>query len=298
MVSITKHELPPLDVKAEFDVIEIEPHKFRGVKPLAKPSKLTRGAYGGNIVAQAILVAIRSSPASRSFVPNSIHSYFIKAVSDQTPMVWEVEEITTGRTFVHRYVRGLQDGSIVFTAMVSLTSNNSTKNNNGKDVSSLNFSIPATNTMQQDIKDLPVVYHIDPLFAFQKIYPFQNDPENVTFLIRWGITDDKQYNQPLINLSEEFKYVGFTSLTDWIAMELLLPHIDIDVRPRVEASIDHNIHYHDDDFQVDQWFVYVLNLKWVGHDRALIKGDIFTLEGKKHIATIVQERLFITSPKI
>ena len=51
-----------VDVQKEFGVTKISDNKYVGVKPLIKPSPQSRGAFGGNLVGQALLVAIRSCP--------------------------------------------------------------------------------------------------------------------------------------------------------------------------------------------------------------------------------------------
>ncbi|CAK9435413.1 uncharacterized protein LODBEIA_P01400 [Lodderomyces beijingensis] len=292
-----KLELPPFDIRKAFDVTKTGPHSYLGVAPLTKPSQATKGAYGGNTVAQAILVALRASPAG--FTPNSIHSFFIKAVNDKEPVSWQVEEISNGKTFVNRFIRGYQGDTIVFTASVSLTKNNSTLQNAARNnKNGLNFSIPPNNTMQAgEFANLPVIWRMAPLNIYQKIYSHQSDPETVTFVLRLGIKDDPDYHEPLTNVDNEFKYVGVTALTDWMALDFLLPHLDVDVRPKVQASIDHSVYYHEDDFDVDDWFIYVLSMRWAGNDRALLKGDVYTSD-KRHVMTVVQERLHITSPKL
>ncbi|KAI5968858.1 hypothetical protein CANMA_002032 [Candida margitis] len=288
--------LRPLDAKAAFDVVEIDKQTYRGVKPLRKPAKEIRGVYGGNIVGQGILVAMRSSPSG--FTPNSVHSHFIKAVNEETPLIWKVEEVSTGKSFATRKLRALQDDVVVFTSMVSLTSKNSASKTGHKDSTQMEYSVPPGKTLTtQSLKGEPSAYAALPLFVYQKFYEDQKDKDTYAFQLRWGIKDDANFYQEHQNVTPEFKYVGLTILTDWVAVELAVPHVGMEVPPKFETSIDHNIYYHEDDFDIDQWFVYVLGFKWIGNDRALVKADLYT-EDNKHVVTIVQERLYITSSKL
>lgn len=106
-------------------VKQVGPHEYISNHPLTKPHPLARGVYGGNIVGQSVLVAIRSAPAG--FVPNSIHSFFLKAILGDAPVVWKVAELANGKSFCHRNVQAFQDGDLKYTVNISLTRKNSHK---------------------------------------------------------------------------------------------------------------------------------------------------------------------------
>lgn len=287
--------LRPLDAKAAFDVVQIDKQTYRGVKPLRKPGKEVRGVYGGNIVAQSILVAMRSAPG---YTPNSVHSHFLKAVNENSPLIWKIEDISTGKSFATRKILAYQDEVAVFTAIISLTTKNSTSKTGNKDNTKMEYSVPPGKTLStQSLKGEPLAYASLPLFVYQKFYEEQKDKDTYAFQLRWGIKDDPNFHQELQNVTPEFKYVGLTVLTDWVGVELLVPHVGIETPPKFETSIDHNIYYHEDDFDIDQWFLYVLGFKWIGNDRALVKADLYT-EDNKHVVSIVQERLYVTSSKL
>ncbi|CAK9435414.1 uncharacterized protein LODBEIA_P01410 [Lodderomyces beijingensis] len=112
-----------IDVQEEFGVKQVEKNKYVGNKPLVKPNVVSKGAFGGNLAGQALLVAMKSADAQ--FKPHSLHSYFISAVNSEDPVEWEVEEISTGNNFCNRSVRGSQNGKTVYFANISLTKRNS-----------------------------------------------------------------------------------------------------------------------------------------------------------------------------
>lgn len=100
-----------------------EPNVFFSKHPLKKPGKNRRGVYGGNLVGQALLAAIKSVP--EGFTPNSLHSQFVKNVSDQLLVRWNVEKVSVGKTFCNVSVKAHQDDKLRFIAHVSLTRRNS-----------------------------------------------------------------------------------------------------------------------------------------------------------------------------
>ncbi|KAI5960510.1 hypothetical protein KGF57_001906 [Candida theae] len=112
-----------IDVQAEFGVIDKGDGKYVGKKPLIKPIHYAPGAFGGNLAGQAMLVAMKSTPPE--FKPHSLHSYFVRAATSDLPVEWEVDNISSGKTFCNRAVKGLQNGQIVYFANVSLTRKNS-----------------------------------------------------------------------------------------------------------------------------------------------------------------------------
>ena len=72
-----------------------------------------------------------------------------------------------------------------------------------------------------------------------------------------------------------------------------LKHLGYESNPKFNASLDHSVYFHDNDFDVTKWCTTFIKVSRMGNDRALIKGEIYSNNGL-HIATIVQERLWIT----
>lgn len=104
---------------------EGDAHVFVLNHTLTKPQKRSKGVYGGNLAGQALLAAIKTVP--EGFTPHSLHSHFVKSVSDQHRVKWTVEEVSNGKTFCNRSVKAWQNKSIRYIANVSLTRNNSFK---------------------------------------------------------------------------------------------------------------------------------------------------------------------------
>lgn len=109
----------------KFTVSKTGPHKYVGNHPLEKSFPASPGVYGGNIAGQALLVAMKSVPDG--YTPHSFHSYFVKGCTDKIPVEWTVEEISNGRSFCNRSIRGLQNGRVCYLANFSLARKNSLK---------------------------------------------------------------------------------------------------------------------------------------------------------------------------
>ena len=74
-------------------------------------------AYGGDMVAQSVVAAVRSVGADR--VLHSMHSYFLRPVDIGAEIRYEVEVLRDGRGFSTRQVRGYQNDKVAFVGLAS-----------------------------------------------------------------------------------------------------------------------------------------------------------------------------------
>jgi acyl-CoA thioesterase-2 len=74
-------------------------------------------AYGGDLVAQAAVAAMRSVDSDR--VLHSMHSYFMRPGEILAPVRYEVEHVRDGRSFSTRQVRAFQNGKAIYVALAS-----------------------------------------------------------------------------------------------------------------------------------------------------------------------------------
>lgn len=73
-------------------------------------------AYGGDMVAQAAVAAMRSCPDKTL---HSMHSYFMRPVDIGAHIHYEVELLRDGRGYATRQVRALQNGKCAYVALAS-----------------------------------------------------------------------------------------------------------------------------------------------------------------------------------
>lgn len=290
----TTHQLPYVDIASVFDVKQIETYKYRGIKPLQKQSSLHRGVFGGNFVAQSLLVAIRSAP--HGFQPHTIHSYFVRAGDDRTPIEWEVDEISNGRTFANRAIRGFQNGKVVFTANVSLTSKNS-----AKDIAKKTSTTPLIYQKEVDSEyhDLRNSITKCPLFLENanahftvRTFPINLSRDIYAFLLRFGA----ESKETIVGLSTEYQYVALATISDFVRLEEVFKSMGVEVDVSFNVSLDHSIYFHDNDFDATKWSTYLVEVTRWSHDRVMIVGKIYNDKGI-HVASISQERLFVSKNK-
>lgn len=298
-----------IDLESEFGVEKIGINLYRGKRPIPKPDRRSRGAYGGYIAGQALLVAIRSCP--EEFRPHLFHSYFIKAVNDKEPLEWRVEETSNGRNFANRSLQAFQAGELVYTASASLTKKNSAKKTEeATGVKPFEFQAKRHEWFDKHkIEDLPVANPSSSLLIYHKFFPEVVSLEaskeeearpaadrKLSWYFKWGINNEDGHHQPLVNLNSEYQYVGMAALTDAVYLNRLLRILRVDDADHTQlvhyfsVSLDHSMYFHDEDLDVGQWNSFTCRCIRFSHNRVLFEGQIYNHKGVQ-VASFVQEGL-------
>ncbi|KAJ5126645.1 hypothetical protein N7448_007424 [Penicillium atrosanguineum] len=99
-------------------VVDLGPDVFTNTRPLWHPPG-ARGIYGGAAIAQSLSAAMRTVPAD--FAVHSMHCYFVLAGDSEIPILYHVERVRDGRSFVTRTVQARQRGRPIFTTTLSFS---------------------------------------------------------------------------------------------------------------------------------------------------------------------------------
>src|SRR6201999_2002957 len=95
------------------DLEKIEENVFRGVSP---PERVQR-VFGGQVLAQALVAAMRTVPQER--LCHSFHAYFLRPGDPKVPILYEVDRSRDGASFSARRVVAVQHGVQIFTLAAS-----------------------------------------------------------------------------------------------------------------------------------------------------------------------------------
>ncbi|KAF3026146.1 hypothetical protein E8E15_007563 [Penicillium rubens] len=99
-------------------VVDLGPDVFTNTRPLWHPPG-ARGIYGGAAIAQSLSAAMRTVPAD--YAVHSMHCYFVLAGDSEIPILYHVERVRDGRSFVTRTVQARQRGRPIFTTTLSFS---------------------------------------------------------------------------------------------------------------------------------------------------------------------------------
>ena len=89
------------------DIETIEQNLYRGHHPEGTRGRL----FGGQIMAQALMAAGRTIDELRP--PHSLHGYFMRPGDPAVPIIYEVDRIRDGKSFVTRRVVAIQHGYVL-----------------------------------------------------------------------------------------------------------------------------------------------------------------------------------------
>ncbi|KAL8834405.1 MAG: hypothetical protein Q9170_003773 [Blastenia crenularia] len=102
----------------------IAPDIFTNTRELWHPPG-ARGVYGGAVIAQCLSAAQQSIPppspsnGNSVFLIHSMHCYFVLAGDSAIPIVYYVERVRDGKSFITRTVQARQKGKCIFTTTLS-----------------------------------------------------------------------------------------------------------------------------------------------------------------------------------
>jgi len=90
------------------DLEEIEVGLYRARQPRSRLQRV----FGGQVLAQALMAATRTVPATR--LVHSLHAYFLVGGRTDMPIVYDVEPVRDGGSFSSRRVVARQAGRVIF----------------------------------------------------------------------------------------------------------------------------------------------------------------------------------------
>ncbi|KIW88176.1 acyl-CoA thioesterase II [Cladophialophora bantiana CBS 173.52] len=110
------HHSPIENVLSLLPLIDIGPDIYTNARPLWHPPG-ARGIYGGAAIAQCLSAAQATIPPD--FTVHSMHCYFVLAGNSEIPILYHVERVRDGKSFITRTVQARQRGKCIFTTTLS-----------------------------------------------------------------------------------------------------------------------------------------------------------------------------------
>ncbi len=248
--------------------------------------------YGGQVLGQALSAAVQTVPAERQV--HSLNAYFLRPGAVDTPIVYDVDRIRDGGTFTTRRVVAIQKGEAIFNLAAS-------------------FQVPEPGFEHQD--DMPEVPPPEqvPTQAERSARYFDKLPAKLRERARAAgpfelriVEDSGDPFAPEALPPHRCVWVKADgSLPDELALHryllayasdyaflttAMLPHRTSWLSPGMQvASLDHVMWFHQP-FRVDEWLLHVMESPKAHGGRGLVRGRVFTREGRL-VASTAQEGL-------
>jgi acyl-CoA thioesterase-2 len=248
--------------------------------------------FGGQVLGQALSAAVQTVPPDRP--PHSLHAYFLRPGDVTRPIVYDVDRIRDGGTFTTRRVRAIQGGHAIFNMSSSFqrpeqgvahqdampdapppSSVPTDKERLDAASAKLPASVRALLLREQPF-DVRVVEQVDD--------PFEPSPmparRRAWMKARAPLPDDPALHRYLLAYVSDHAFLGTA----------LLPHrITFFTSGYQIASLDHAMWFHQP-FRLDEWLLHVMDSPAANEGRALVRGSVFTQDGRL-VASTIQEGL-------
>jgi acyl-CoA thioesterase-2 len=267
---------------------KIEENLFRG-----QSQNLGWGTvFGGQVLGQALSAAVQTVPAERAV--HSFHAYFLRPGDVDRPIVYDVDRIRDGSSFTTRRVVAIQNGKAIFNMSASFQ-----KEEPGFEHQDAMPDVPAPEELKTEQQLIATLKRPLPDLFRQRATaerPFEmrpiNPPEDPfapgkqpPYRAVWlktvdRLPDDPRLHPYLLAYASDHGFIGTA----------VMPHGVTWWTPGMQiASLDHVMWFHQR-FRVDEWLLHVMDSPAAHGARGLVRGRIYTRDGRL-VASTAQEGL-------
>jgi len=245
-----------------------------------------KALFGGQVLSQALMAMYNTQDEQ---LPNSLHAYFLRAGSSETPVIYDVEKVRDGRSFASRRAVARQFGRPIFNMSTSFHKPES--------------GFEHQEAFPEDIPDPEDLLRIQQKTGSRKAFEQDNSVtpfELVTVgdaVFSKGIIDppigyfwikciDRLPDTPIIH----YCALAFASDLGLLASALFPHPATVFDKGIIAASVDHAMWFHSSEFRADEWLLCKIESPWAGHARGFAQARIYN-RNKKLIASTAQEGL-------
>ena len=281
MTSITKDLIDLLNVQ------QIDQYLFQGQCTQLFGSHL----FGGQILGQSLVAASKTTDRPA----HSLHAYFIRSGRTDAPILFKVTNLRDGKSFATRQVHAIQDGDVIFSAMISFA-----KPEQGLNYQRLEPEYPAPETFiseqefkQQIYQDIPEFMrntimrqfdlHMRPINPINPFRPIKADAKYAEYVQTFEPLPEA-FDLPMMHQAIIAYYSDYNLLTT-----SLRPHGVSYANGSVRsASLDHTLHFHQS-FRADEWLLYDMHATRTSQSRGLNFGQLW--QNGQLVCSVTQESL-------
>lgn len=266
------------------DLEAIEVNIFRGNSPEIERQRV----FGGQVAGQALIAAART--VDEGYAVHSLHAYFLRPGDTSVPILYDVDRLRDGKSFITRRVVAIQHGRPIFNLSASFHVHEESFDHQAP----MPANVPAPDSLP-DFKqrwaewaelmgddynrDRPIdVRNCDwePRDRKRELPPRQN----VWLRADGVLPDDPVLHACIVTYASDMTLLDTT----------ILPHAVGAMEDNIfMASLDHAMWFHRP-FRADEWLLYVQQSPSMSDARGFANGSIFTSNGDLAVS-VVQEGL-------
>ncbi|WP_050426504.1 acyl-CoA thioesterase [Bradyrhizobium tropiciagri] len=273
----------PIDLLAIFDLEPIEVNLFRGNCSNTR----SRRVFGGQMIGQAMVAACRTV---ESWLPHSLHCYFILPGDPKSPIMYQVEPLRDGRSYSTRCVTAIQHGNAILSMMMSFHSGE-------QGIIDHQDKIPSVPQLEELIAD---DWSMQPMFPetpefIRHYYGIKLRPVDIDSDLGRKIDDGRiqVWIKTAARLPDDpaLHTCALAYASDLAPLDAVIARHDCTLFSArlMRTSLDHAMWFHRP-FRADEWLLYTCDSPSAKHERGFARGLIFKSDGKL-VASVAQEGL-------
>ncbi len=288
-VPTTRPDEPPVpgaarDLVELLDLEQLDVDLFRGRQADTDRPRV----YGGQVAGQALIAGVRT--VEPAYGAHSLHSYFLLPGDTRVPIVYDVERIRDGRSFVTRRVVARQHGRPIYYLTASFQ-----RAEEGFDHADVMPEVPGpehgvdmiglmrtgggpeADALAREWASLEARH----LGTSRRGLP--DDPAHPSRSQMWIRVNERLPDDPVVHLA------AFTYASDMSLLGASLAAHPVSPAKVQMASLDHTLWFHRP-FRADEWWLYDQVSPSATGARGLSLARVFTQDGRL-VASAAQEGL-------
>lgn len=286
-------------ISTSLEVEKIDRNLFRS-KSLWLPLR-ARGVFGGQVISQALVAA--TNCVDPVFALHSLHCYFLLSASPATPIIYNVERVRDGKSYVTRSVKALQDGRVIFIMVCSFQKPEPWQRQHqwpmpnvpGPDECELLEARYDRLLAKKDINarlrewlEAVVTERARSPIALKVAADADISKDGVERYMYWMKARDipkyeAAFQKCILAYASDLQFIGAAARTLGLKREATGEN-----RLAMMSTVDHALWFYDNDFDFAEWLLYVVECPRTGSGRGVVNGRIYTQSGTL-VAVAAQE---------
>ncbi|KAI8885110.1 Thioesterase/thiol ester dehydrase-isomerase [Backusella circina FSU 941] len=249
-----------------------------------------RGGFGGQLVAQALRAAYKT--VTDEFDIHALHSQFIIACDTNIPVLYQVQNLRDGRSYMNRYVTATQKNQLIFVCSLSFSKRNDFINLDhqikmpqvpGPEQATSLFEKYSEALKQNDLapiqrKFLVIRLEEVALIDFRQIeIPKPTNQQQHWFKTKGPVADDRGLHACIIAYASDMTFINAAATSNGLYPKGI----------SMLTSLDHSMWFHSP-VKADDWLLYDVESPRTSSGRGLVCGKVYTRDGKLAV-TATQE---------
>lgn len=241
--------------------------------------------FGGQVLAQALMAAYQTID---DILPNSLHAYFLRPGSSQSPVIYDVETVRDGRNFSARRAVARQFGRPIFNMSASFHKPEAGYTHHAPYPEGVptpeellaNGAEMENTEQEREISGDISPFHLLPVPTEDSL----KGQEPVEYF--WIKTTETLPKDPIFHICA----LAMASDIGLLGTSLVPHGVNIFDPSIIAASVDHAMWFHTPKVNADDWLLYKSYSPWAGGARGFSLGSIYNRD-KELIASTAQEGL-------